>query len=172
MRLPRCNPVSQEGPEVRSSRGSCRVRPGQGAKGQRAGARREPDGCPHDQLGLTCHAIRSLRRLSLSWSSGCSLLYSSVKKACGEQCGDLRFPVPQVGHMIHLSGVETKVSERCFEVPCFGVDLAVADIAFLFFTGGSLGSARMGSRLQTSGKYWQSGVPGPPPAAPLKTVLS
>lgn len=36
---------------------------------------------------FTCHAIRSLSRFSLSWSSGWSLVYSSVKKAWGGQTG-------------------------------------------------------------------------------------
>lgn len=48
-------------------------RPGRAEEGQGRGS--------PGQLCCTCQAIRSLRRVSLSWSSGCSRAYSSVKKA-------------------------------------------------------------------------------------------
>lgn len=52
------------------------------------------------------------------------------------------------------------------------MELAVADNAFVFFTGGSLRSAPTGSRVQTPVNQCQCGVPGPPAAAPLEIVLT
>lgn len=63
--------------------GHSREGPAEGKPASRAEEGAGPG--PPAQLCCTCQAIRSLRRVSLSWSSGCSRVYSSVKKAWGDR---------------------------------------------------------------------------------------